>query len=97
MHSKSFLIYEGDDFGLKLEYNKDYAILHLPYVNKWSPSVFKKLGIKVYDTLDFVKTLGYKGIHTGIHQGDTKGTKIVLMLGGEYLGTYSGFDIYGVE
>lgn len=94
--SKSFIIYEGD-FGLRLEYNEKYVAVHLPYVNKWTPSVFKKLGIKVYETLDFVKDLGYDSLRAGFPSGDIKITKLVLMLGFEYEGTSDGYDIYRLD
>lgn len=96
MASSSFTIYEGD-FALRLEYSKEYAIIHLPYVKKWSPSVFKLLGIKVYDTMEFVKTVGYDCLRAGVPQDNLKITKLVLMLGFEYEGSNQGYDIYRLK
>ena len=97
MESKSFRIYETEDFCLRLEYSKDVCAIHLPYVNKWTPSVFKTLGIKVYDVMEFVKELGYPCLYAGHPEGNTKVAKLCAMLGFEFSGNSNGYDVWSLR
>ena len=96
MASKSFIIYEGD-FCLRLEYDEDYAIIHFPWCKKWSPSVFKSFGIKIYETLEFVKDMGYNVLYAGVPRGDIKMEKLSLILGFEKEGETKDYLVYRLE
>jgi len=48
------MIYEGTDFGLRLEYTKDEAFIHLPYCSKLTKTIVLKLQDKVVEVLDFL-------------------------------------------
>lgn len=92
--SNDLFIYEGIDFSLRLEYNREMAIIHLPRVDTFTPSSFKKM-IKLRDQWwPFLTTVGYTAIFAAIPKGNWKTKKLVTLLGFNYIGTNEGQDIY---
>jgi hypothetical protein len=94
MDSKSMTIYESDDYGLRLEYNSDIVILHLPYVNKFDKSVLKHLQNKVLECLDFFNGLGYNGLWAIMESSNKQIKRLVYLLGFNYKADENGFSVY---
>lgn len=91
--SKNLFGIKGSCFDIRLEYSKDFIIVHLPKVERMTKSAYLEMKKMLDDWLEFFKTVGYSCIHTGITP-DKKSNKLALMLGFKYLGTNQGYLIY---
>ncbi len=91
--SKNLFGIRGSSFEIRVEYNKDFIIVHLPKVDKLNKSVLLEMKKLLEDWLEFCKTVGYSCIHTGILP-DKKANRLVLMLGFKKIGTNEGYVIY---
>lgn len=92
--SKSIMLYEGPDFGMRLEYNKDFVILHLPYCHKMTKTILFEMQFKLEDWWQFFKTWEYPGIWTAIDPKNEKLKKLMTKLDFVYRGTADGLDVY---
>jgi len=91
--SKSLMGIRGSNFNIRLEYNEDFVIVHVPRMEKMSKSVFKELNILLTDWWDFFKTAGYEALFAAIEPED-KMNKLAHMLGFQYVGENEGYLIY---
>lgn len=96
MDSKSLIIYDCDDFKVRLEYNDEFAILHLPTVEKFNKSVLIKMQNKVVELLDFFYDLGYNGIWTGCYEDNETIKKLIVALGFNYVKEENSYSIYNI-
>ena len=78
--SKSLILFEGD-YTVRLEYSKDYAIVHLPHINKFTKSVYEDMKIKLPDWHDFLSTAGYNGIYAAVDPNNKKIIRLLTKLG----------------
>jgi hypothetical protein len=92
--SKDFMIFETEDYGVRLEYNKDFVIVHLPFTNKMNKRVFGDMTKKLESWYDFFTTVGYKSIHAAVKEEDLKTQRLVTMLKFKYLGQADGMLVY---
>lgn len=92
--SKSFTIVETLDYGIRLEYSKDYVIIHLPYVNKFNKGVLIDMQYRLEDWYDFFTTAGYKGIYAAVDPTDIKVKKLIKKLGFKYKGFAEDMQVY---
>ena len=92
--SKSFTLFETNDYGVRLEYNKDFVIVHLPFTNNMTKRVFQDMEVKLQEWLEFVTTAGYNGIWAAIDPNDLKIRKLVSMLKFKYMGQSDGMLVY---
>ena len=95
--SKSLSWIKGSCFDIRLEYNKDFMILHLPYIERMTKEVYIEMTFLLEDWWAFFKTVGYTGIHAAIDPNDVKTAKLVKMLKFDYVGTSNGADVYLFE
>lgn len=96
MDSKSLIIYDCEDFKVRLEYNQDYVVLHLPTVESFSKSILVKMQNKVVELLDFFYELGYNGIWAGCHESSNQTKRLIDLLGFEYFKDQDGLSIYNI-
>jgi len=92
--SKRIRLVETTTYGIDLEYNDDFAILHIPYVNKFNRTVLADMVLKLEDLGDFINCMGYPRIHLGIPTTDITTQKLALRLNFELKGESQGFSIY---
>lgn len=92
--SKSFTLFETSDYGVRLEYNKDFVIVHLPYTNKMNAKVFRDMEVKLEEWYEFFTTTGYQGIWAAIDPNDAKIRRLVAMLKFNYIGTSDNMLVY---
>ena len=92
--SKSIMLYECEDFTIRLEYNKDFVIAHLPYCPKMTKEIFFQLQYKLDDWWEFFKMFDYPGIWAAIDPNDKKLKKLLTKLEFVYRGTADGLDVY---
>jgi hypothetical protein len=91
--SKSLMGIKGSCFEIRLEYNSDFIIVHLPSIDKMSKSVFMEMEILLKDWWDFFKTVGYKALFAAA-EPDHKINKLIHMLGFQYVGADETYLIY---
>ena len=83
------------EFTIRLEYDAEKVIVHIPEMKKLTPSVYKKFGVRIYELLKFFQDNGYEGLHTGILPNRLDLIKLATLLGAEYIFTSNnGYDIY---
>lgn len=92
--SDSIILFENPEYGVRLEYNADFAIVHLPYTNKMTKEVFLDMQIKLEEWSKFLKTAGYTALWASIDPNNQKMVKLVSMLNFKYVGTAEGQDVY---
>ena len=91
--SKRITLVDKGDMVLDLEYNKDFAILHLP-VMKMNKTNYQDFMISVEQLWEFMETVGYSAIHTAIDPNDKVTAKLLDRLGATMLGSDKGLDVY---
>lgn len=95
MHvSKSHTAIETKDYTIRLEYNEDYVILHLPYVEKMTKNVFLDMKFRLEDWYAFFTTAGYLGVFAAVDPNDQKIRKLLNMLKFKKKGHADNMDVY---
>ena len=92
--SKRITIYENLDYQLDLEYNKDYAILHLPQVSKFSKDVYLHMTCKLDDLYNLFKTMGHEYLWAAADPNNQKVNRLLVKLGFKYAGSADGMSVY---
>ena len=92
--SKRIRLVDKEDYGVDLEYNDDFVILHLPWTYKFSKSIYQDMLATMDNLEDFLNCMGYSRIHLGIEPGRTSTLKLAKRLGFNQIGHHSGHDIY---
>lgn len=91
--SKRIRLLTRDKYAFDLEYTEDFAILHLPYVDKFTRSVYEDMTTTIEDIWDFLSTIHYKELFVGIPQQSATTIKLAKKLGFVYLGSHEGVDV----
>ncbi len=95
MHvSKSFTAIETKDYSIRLEYNDDFVILHLPEIAHMTKDVFLDMKFRLEDWNKFFTTAGYAGTFVAIDPNNKKIEKLVKMLNFKYKGHADNMDVY---
>lgn len=87
-------------YQIDLEYTPQYAIVHLPRVDKLTKGVYLEMREKFEEIFFLVDTLGYPALHAAIWQNDTTLARFAEKMGFMKVGSDQGMDIYefiGVE
>lgn len=92
--SKSFTCLETKDYSIRLEYNEEYVIVHLPFIGKMDKGVFLDMKYRLEDWYEFFITAGYKGIFAAVDPNDKKIKKLLDMLGFKYKGFADNMCVY---
>lgn len=92
--SKSFTCLETKDYTIRLEYNSEYVIIHLPYIGKMDKGVFLDMKCRLEDWYEFFTTAGFKGIFAAVDPNDEKIKKLLNMLGFKYKGCADNMYVY---
>lgn len=92
--SSRFTLVDKQDYRVDLEYNQDYAILHLPSVSKFTKTVYQDMLISIEDIEKFVKDMCYDSLWLAIEPDDTVLNKFVTRLGFEYRGSADSLAVY---
>ena len=92
--SKNFAIYEGLDYEVRLEYNREYMIVHLPEVFKFNKTTLISMLMKLDEINDFSVGLGYPALHCAAPRGDIKINKLARRCGFTQTGEDAAYLIY---
>ena len=91
--SKSLEGIRGSCFSIRLEYNEEFIILHLPTIDKMTKEVLLEMKTMLSDWWLFVKTMGYKAIFAAV-EPESKINKLLHMLNFEYVGKDNEYFVY---
>lgn len=92
--SKSFTCLETKDYTIRLEYNSEYVIIHLPYIEKMDKGVFLDMKYRLEYWYEFFTTAGFNGIFAAVDPNDEKIKKLLNMLGFKYKGCADNMYVY---
>jgi hypothetical protein len=79
--SKRLRIIEKEEYAVDLEYNKEFLILHLPYVWKFNKGVFVDMLFTLEDLSDFFRTMDFKYVYTAVDTSNLKIRRLLVKLG----------------
>lgn len=91
--SRDLMGIKGSCFDIRLEYNEDFVIVHLPSIERMTKKVFLEMVVLLNDWWLFFKTVGYTGIFAAA-EPDNNINKLIDMLGFKYIGSNEGYLIY---
>lgn len=95
MHaSKSFVFVETNSYTVRMEYNGDYVIVHLPVVDKMTKEVFLDMKFRLEDLHEFVTTAGYAGVFAAVAPDNEKMNKLCSMIGFKLKGFADNMNVY---
>lgn len=92
--SKNFAIYEGHDYEVRLEYSREYMIVHLPEVFKFNKTTLISMLMKLDEINDFSVGLGYPALHCAAPEDAPKINKLAIRCGFTKMGEDAGFIVY---
>lgn len=90
--SKRFTLLEKEKYVVDLEYNEDFAIIHLPYIEKFTREVYYDMAETIDRIEGFLLFQGYKSLWVGTEHPLMK--KLAGRLGFEYRGEAEGLDVF---
>ena len=90
--SKRLRIIEVEHISIDLEYNEDFAIMHLPRLDKLNKSRLSQLKEYIENLHSFVETMGYGVLYAATDQPSTQ--KLAEKMGFEYLGEQNNLKVY---
>jgi len=85
---------QGSNFSVDIEYNKEYVILHLPTVDRFTKNTFFEMQVLLDDLWDFFKTVGYTKIHAAVDFNNTKINKLLKKLNFRVIGKAENLNIW---
>lgn len=85
---------KGSTFEVDLEYNKDYIILHLPSVDKFTKSTFFEMQYLLDDWWDFFQTVGYTEIFAAVDPNNKPINRLLRRLNFKPLGLSDSMRIW---
>lgn len=96
--SKRITLLEKQDYIVDLEYGnmdgREYAILHLPSVEKFTKSVYQDMLVTVQQIWEFLSDIHYKEMFIAVDQNDPVINKFAGRLGFIHLGNDQGMAVY---
>jgi len=95
--SKRFALVHTEDYVVDLEYNDEFAIIHLPYVKKFTRSMYEDFMLTFPRIKTFLKDMGYEDVWAAIAPGDKPTGKLAERMGFELVGSSHGMDVYLIE
>lgn len=95
--SRRITLVSKEDYRVDLEYNKDFAIIHLPVVEKFNRNVYLDMRNTLEDISEFTETAGFQHLWAAIGEEDKKMAKFIKKLGFVYKGNDQNLDVYLYE
>lgn len=92
--SKTMPLIETEDYDIRLEYNDDYVIFHLPRIDKFTKHTFMDMKIRLEDWYEFFTTAGYAGIFAAVDPDNQKIKKLIEKLGFKLIGFAENMQVY---
>jgi hypothetical protein len=93
LDSNSFTFIETKNYTIRLEYNEDYVIAHLPQAKITKETVID-MKSRLGSWYNFFKTAGYKGIYAAAEPDKIAIAKLLFLLNFKFQGHSDGMDVY---
>jgi hypothetical protein len=95
--STSAIFTSTENFGIRVEYNEDFVIVHFARLDKLTKSTLLDLKIYLEDFHRFVRTAGYTGVHAAVDPDNKLVNKLIDKLNFKYQGLAEGLRVYVYE
>jgi hypothetical protein len=92
--SKRLKGFSGSTFSVDIEYTKEYVILHLPTVDKFTKNTFFEMQVLLDDLWSFFFTIGYVEIHAAVGCSNKKTNKLLRKLNFRLIGSSNNMNIW---
>tara|TARA_R110000772_G_scaffold87695_3_gene182648 strand:- start:494 stop:793 length:300 start_codon:yes stop_codon:yes gene_type:complete len=87
---------KGTSFDIRLEYNEEYIIVHLPRVSKMDKRAFVEMKTLLNDWIKFFNTVGYKVLFAVVEPNSTT-ERLAVLLGFTFAAPYEEQHVYKYE
>lgn len=94
--SKSLYVKE-DGYTIRFEYTREFVIVHLMDIVKFTKDVFRRMQNQLYEWSDFLRAMGHKYLWAGVESNNTKMKRLLGGLNFKYQGQAEGFSVYKYE
>lgn len=98
--SKRFRLVEKEDYGVDLEYNEEFAIIHFPYVSKFNKGILLDMSSTLEGIKKFLEEMGYWHLWVAVRLKDNSTAKLAKRFGFKYVGVdkeTGAYEIYVLE
>ena len=95
--SKRFAFVVKDNYEVDLEYNEDFAIIHLPFIKKLTKEVYLDMRNQMDKIVEFLNNVGYEHVWVAYRPEDTLIAKLADRMGFVYKGTADSLAVYLYE
>lgn len=92
--SKRITLVSREDYEVDLEYNSEFAIIHLPYVDRFNKSVYLDMVTTLNSIQEFLSTVGYPSLWVAVVPTEEATAKLAKKMMFEYRGSDQGYDVY---
>ena len=92
--SKTLKGIKGSAFSVDIEYSKQYVILHLPTVDKFTKEIYFEMLSVLDDLWDFFQTVGYNNMYAVVDLNNSKINRLLRRLGFKAIGTAESMRIW---
>lgn len=97
VESRRIRLFDRQNFGIDLEYNKDVIILHLPWLTKFTAGTFKEMVKLLAEFSVFFKTIGKDKLYAAVETNDVKIKNLLKKLGFKRTNISGDLDIFEKE
>lgn len=94
--SKNLFI-KGEGYVVRVEYNKDYVIIHLREIERFTKEVFLDMQMRLEDFSDFVKEIQGGPIWAAVPSHNIKIKRLLGGLGFSFAGHHEDLTVYKRE
>lgn len=85
---------KGSTFSVDLEYNKNYIIIHLPAIDKFTKATLFEMQYLLDDWWSFFKTVGYTEIHAAVDPNNRSINRLLRHIQFRQIGSSNGMNIW---
>ena len=94
MESSRLTMVTNENFSVDLEYSDSLVAMHFILKTDLTKSLYKEFKETLDKLQDFIETVGYPSLLTGVLDGDEVAAKLAVKFGFVYQGSSDGIDIY---
>lgn len=97
INSERMTIVNKERYKVDIEYNEEYAIIHLPLVEHFSKELYYEMKEDFKSICSFLSTVGYEYIYAAVSPDDTKINRLATKFGLQSIGAALGLNVYRKE
>ena len=92
--SKRLRLIDKEEYAVDLEYTDQYAIVHFPFIQKFTRNTLLDMSHTLEGLVSFVEAVGYEGLWAAVDPEDTFISKLATKLNFAKIGHSDGWDVY---